>query len=101
MLAERASALRAAQATAAQDADLRPILETLRDRSLREIAMELTNRNIPTPRGGHPPRKFPGLDPIQFSYKIAACANELGADAIFVDAGGVGGCAEVGCAELH
>ena len=51
--------------------------------------MELTNRNIPTPRGGHPPRKFPGLDPIQFSYKIAACANELGADAIFVDAGGL------------
>jgi len=24
----------------------------MRDRSLREIAMELTNRNIPTPRGG-------------------------------------------------
>jgi hypothetical protein len=38
----------------------------------------------------HPPRKFPGLDPIAFSYKIAACANELGASAIFVDAGGVG-----------
>jgi hypothetical protein len=38
----------------------------------------------------HPPRKFPNLDPLQFAYKIAACANELGADAIFVDAGGVG-----------
>jgi DNA invertase Pin-like site-specific DNA recombinase len=39
-------------AAAARDADLRPILETMRDRPLREIAMELTNRNIPTPRGG-------------------------------------------------
>jgi hypothetical protein len=38
----------------------------------------------------HPPRKFPGLDPLQFAYKIAATANELGAQAIFVDAGGVG-----------
>jgi hypothetical protein len=38
----------------------------------------------------HPPRKFPGLDPLQFAYKIAAAANELGAQAIFVDAGGVG-----------
>ena len=38
----------------------------------------------------HPPRKFPNLDPLQFAYKIAAVANELGADAIFVDAGGVG-----------
>jgi hypothetical protein len=38
----------------------------------------------------HPPRKFPGLDPLQFAYKIAAAANELGAQGIFVDAGGVG-----------
>jgi hypothetical protein len=38
----------------------------------------------------YPPRKFPGLDPLQFAYKIAAAANELGADGIFVDAGGVG-----------
>jgi hypothetical protein len=38
----------------------------------------------------HPPRKFPNLDPLQFSYRIAAVANELNADAIFVDAGGVG-----------
>jgi hypothetical protein len=38
----------------------------------------------------HPPRKFPNLDPLQFAYKIAGVANELGADAIFVDAGGVG-----------
>src|SRR6516165_3972306 len=38
----------------------------------------------------HQPRKFPGLDPLQFAYKIAAAANELGAQAIFVDAGGVG-----------
>jgi hypothetical protein len=33
-----------------RDADVRPILEAMRDRPLREIAMELTNRNIPTPR---------------------------------------------------
>ena len=39
-------------AAAARDADLRPILEAMRDRPLREIAMELTSRNIPTPRGG-------------------------------------------------
>jgi DNA invertase Pin-like site-specific DNA recombinase len=39
-------------AAAARDAGLRPMLEALRDRPLREIAMELTNRNIPTPRGG-------------------------------------------------
>jgi hypothetical protein len=38
----------------------------------------------------YPPRKFPGLDPLQFAYKIAAVANELNADATFVDAGGVG-----------
>jgi hypothetical protein len=38
----------------------------------------------------HPPRKFPNLDPLQFAYKIAAAAKELNADAIFVDAGGVG-----------
>src|SRR6516165_5209222 len=38
----------------------------------------------------YPPRKFPGLDPLQFAYRIAATANELGADAIFVDSGGVG-----------
>ena len=38
----------------------------------------------------HPPRKFPNLDPLQFAYKIAAAARELNADAIFVDAGGVG-----------
>ena len=39
-------------AAAARDADLRPILEAMRDRPLHEIAMKLTNRNIPTPRGG-------------------------------------------------
>jgi hypothetical protein len=38
----------------------------------------------------HQPRKFANLDPLQFAYKIAACANELGAQAIFVDSGGVG-----------
>jgi phage terminase large subunit len=38
----------------------------------------------------HLPRKFANLDPLQFAYKIAAAANELGAQGIFVDAGGVG-----------
>jgi hypothetical protein len=38
----------------------------------------------------HPPRKFPNLNPLEFAYKIAETANELGAAAIFVDAGGVG-----------
>jgi hypothetical protein len=38
----------------------------------------------------YPPLKFPGLDPLQFAYKIAAVANERNAAAIFVDAGGVG-----------
>jgi hypothetical protein len=38
----------------------------------------------------HPPRKFPNLDPVQFAYKIAAAAREVNADAIFIDAGGVG-----------
>jgi hypothetical protein len=38
----------------------------------------------------YPIQKFPGLDPLQFAYKIAATANELNANAIFVDAGGVG-----------
>jgi len=39
-------------AAAARDADLRPILEAMRDRPYREIAQALTNRNVPTPRGG-------------------------------------------------
>jgi DNA invertase Pin-like site-specific DNA recombinase len=40
------------EATAARDADLRPILEAMRDRTYREIAEELTDRGIETPRGG-------------------------------------------------
>ena len=39
-------------ATAARDAELKPILEAMRDRTLREIAEALTNRGIKTPRGG-------------------------------------------------
>jgi hypothetical protein len=31
---------------------LKPILETMWELPYREIAEELTNRNIPTPRGG-------------------------------------------------
>jgi len=40
------------EATAARDAELKPILETMWELPYREIAEELTNRNIPTPRGG-------------------------------------------------
>jgi hypothetical protein len=39
-------------AAAARDADLRPILEGMREMPLRDIAQELNNRNIPAPRGG-------------------------------------------------
>jgi len=39
-------------AAAARDADLRPILEAMRDQTYREIAEALTNRGIKTPRGG-------------------------------------------------
>jgi DNA invertase Pin-like site-specific DNA recombinase len=40
------------EAAAARDAKLSPILEAMRELPYREIAQELTNRNIPTPRGG-------------------------------------------------
>jgi DNA invertase Pin-like site-specific DNA recombinase len=41
------------EAAEARDAELRPILEEMGQQlSYREIAEELTNRNIPTPRGG-------------------------------------------------
>jgi DNA invertase Pin-like site-specific DNA recombinase len=40
------------EATAARDAILRPILQEMWEMPYREIARELTNRNIPTPRGG-------------------------------------------------
>jgi DNA invertase Pin-like site-specific DNA recombinase len=40
------------EAAAARDAKLKPILEAISDMPYREIAQELTNRNIPTPRGG-------------------------------------------------
>ena len=40
------------EAAAARDAELKPILETMWELAYREIAEELTNRNIPTPRGG-------------------------------------------------
>jgi DNA invertase Pin-like site-specific DNA recombinase len=39
------------EATAARDADLRPILEAMRGQPLRAIAEELTDRRIKTPRG--------------------------------------------------
>jgi hypothetical protein len=34
--------------------------------------------------------KFPGVNPINLAYEVAALANEFGADGIFVDATGVG-----------
>src|SRR6516164_9619384 len=37
---------------AARDADLRPILEAMRDQTYRDIAEALTDRGIKTPRGG-------------------------------------------------
>ena len=40
------------EATAARDADLRPIFEAMRGQPLRAIAEELTDRGIKTPRGG-------------------------------------------------
>jgi hypothetical protein len=40
------------EAAAARDAELKPILETMWELPYREIADELTNRNIPTLRGG-------------------------------------------------
>jgi DNA invertase Pin-like site-specific DNA recombinase len=39
-------------AAAARDADLRPILEAMRDHTYRAIAEQLTDRGIKTPRGG-------------------------------------------------
>ena len=39
-------------ATAARDAILKPILQGMWEMPLRDIAAELTARNIPTPRGG-------------------------------------------------
>jgi DNA invertase Pin-like site-specific DNA recombinase len=41
-----------AEAAAARNAQLKPILETMWELPYREIAQELTNRNIPTPHGG-------------------------------------------------
>jgi len=40
------------EATAACDAVLKPILQEMWEMPLRDIAAELTARNIPTPRGG-------------------------------------------------
>jgi DNA invertase Pin-like site-specific DNA recombinase len=40
------------EAAAARDAKLKPILEAMWEMPYREIAQELTNRNVPTPRGG-------------------------------------------------
>jgi hypothetical protein len=40
------------EAAAARDAILRPILHEMWAMPYRDIAQELTNRNIPTPRGG-------------------------------------------------
>jgi len=47
---EQADANKAAAAT--RDAELKPLLEGMRDQTLREIAQALTDRGIKTPRGG-------------------------------------------------
>jgi DNA invertase Pin-like site-specific DNA recombinase len=39
-------------AAAARDAELKPLLQAMHDRTYREIAEALTNRGIKTPRGG-------------------------------------------------
>jgi DNA invertase Pin-like site-specific DNA recombinase len=39
-------------AAAARDAELKPIMEAMRDQTYREIAQALTDRGIKTPRGG-------------------------------------------------
>lgn len=39
----------------------------------------------------YPPRRFRGLDTVALAGQVAAAQLELGADAIFVDEGGVGG----------
>jgi hypothetical protein len=50
--------------------------------------------------------RYPNLDPIQFSYRVATLAAELGASAVFVDSTGVGeGCVgklrELGVPGVH
>jgi Recombinase len=40
------------EAAAARDADLRPILQEMWEMPYRDIAQELTDRGIKTPRGG-------------------------------------------------
>jgi hypothetical protein len=38
-------------------------------------------------------RRYPNLNPLEFAYKVAAVASEVGADGIYCDAGGLGeGC---------
>jgi hypothetical protein len=38
----------------------------------------------------YPIQKFATLDPLQFAYRVAAVANEVNADAVFIDATGLG-----------
>jgi hypothetical protein len=45
-------------------------------------------------------RRYPTLNPLEFAYKIASLANELGADGIFIDAGGLGEGTVAKCQEL-
>jgi hypothetical protein len=48
----------------------------------------------------HGIRRYPTLNPLEFAYKIASLANELGADGIFIDAGGLGEGTVAKCQEL-
>jgi hypothetical protein len=48
----------------------------------------------------HPIQRFANLDPLQFAYRIAALANDIAADAVFIDAGGLGEGCVAKCREL-
>jgi hypothetical protein len=48
----------------------------------------------------YPIQRYANLDPLQFAYKIAATANEVSADAVFIDSGGLGEGTVAKCREL-
>jgi hypothetical protein len=48
-----------------------------------------------------PIQRFANLDPLQLSYRVASLANEIGADAVFIDSGGLGEATVAKCRELN
>jgi hypothetical protein len=48
----------------------------------------------------HLPQKFPNVNPLELAYKVVAIAEELGAQATFIDAGGLGEGCVAKCREL-